>query len=123
MNEMYDADWRKCERVSEILDVIYGVTRDFDAGNYRFPSRYPGEHAEYRRLASEFKASNRLELARLGFRMDRMLLELNETDKTFQKFNNGSRQTRKQLDLFQQTLTKLIDAVQALPIGGERYAV
>ncbi|GGA06427.1 hypothetical protein GCM10008018_60360 [Paenibacillus marchantiophytorum] len=121
--ELTDAHWEGVEKAGDINEIIAQMVEHHELGDYRFETRYPEEHAHYRRISGEFLASDVPQVSRLGFRMERVLLELNETDKTFAKHVPGKpvpRQGRKQIDLMTRAFQNLAEACDALPVGKER---
>ncbi|MFC6458602.1 hypothetical protein [Paenibacillus vulneris] len=104
--------YARCNRITELLWLFARVTADYAPGEYRFAERYPAEHKEYRTIYTEFMASDDPALTRFGFRMKRLLFELNETDQTFQRNRQESRQARKQLDLLLRAMRQLNEAIR-----------
>ncbi|MBE1443889.1 hypothetical protein [Paenibacillus sp. OAS669] len=109
MNERLYA---KCNRSAELFRLFERLTADYAPGEYRFAERYPAEHKEYRTIYTEFLASEDPALVRVGFRMKRFLLELDETDRTFKRNRQESRQARKQLDLLRRATRQLDEAIR-----------
>lgn len=109
---MDDVVYAKLDRAAVLFQLFECVITDYKPGDYRFAERYPQENVEYCAIFTEFIDSNDLALARVGFRMKRLLLEINESDRTFQR-GRPSRQSRKQLDLMYKALQQLEAAIVA----------
>ncbi|WP_173117013.1 hypothetical protein [Paenibacillus qinlingensis] len=121
--ELTDHQWELIEKAGRINEIIAQITERCELGDFRFETRHPDDHAQYQSIAGEFRTSGIPQLSRLAFRMDRVLLELTETDKTFAQYVPGKpvpRHARKQIDLMARAFQNLVSACEALPIGKGR---
>jgi hypothetical protein len=105
-----DAKFEHCGKVLAIIDQLLGIEK---AGNYRLSDRYPIETAEFGRIAVSFRESGIPQLAAFGYRMQNVILEMDEYDRTCRE-NAPERTQRRQKRLFREALRRYVTAADQL---------
>lgn len=109
-----DEDCGKIERAAEMFGLIAEATDRLRPGEYHIETTFPDECREYTTIAREFRASNIPELSHFGYRMQALLREVTETDRTYRHYPADSRTARRQLGLMRKAIEKTLDAAQLM---------